>query len=201
MHYSQPLVVVTLLLACNLNQVSLAQNACDDLSRKAKAHGNETISPEKHRRLQMQESFNRIDTDGNGVLTLAEVAAQKTSDQGYRREDADAINAQIIEIDRNMDGFIQASEYEELMAEGTIYGQPPNFSEVARSGRIDYCQLSTSLALHHGRTEFEKRDNNNDSIISFKEYFEYMETTRSIKLDQGGTADGAIKRLQPCHRM
>jgi hypothetical protein len=120
--------------------------------------------------MQVKESFNLVDTDGNGALTRAEVAARKTSDQGYRHEQVDALTAQIIEKDRNMDGFLQASEYGELMAEGTVYGPAPDFPVVARGGRIDYCQLTTRLAMHHGRQYFSQRDTNKDNTISFREY-------------------------------
>jgi hypothetical protein len=199
MHYSQPLVVVTLLLACYLSPASLAQNTCDDLFRKANVSARGTVSLEEYREMQVQESFNRIDTDGNGALTRTEVAAQETSDSGYKREDVDALNAQIIKIDRNMDGFLQASEYGELMAEGTVYGRPPNFTDVTKSGRIDYCQLSTGLALHHGRQNFAERDTNNDNTISFKEYVAHADITSTIKRQQG-TTDGALTHKECLER-
>lgn len=72
-------------------------------------------------------------------------------EQKYKRKEAHALNSQIIRFDSNMDGFIQASEYEKLKAEGTIYGAAPNFSEVSRNGRADYCELATNIGQHHVR--------------------------------------------------
>lgn len=77
--------------------------------------------------------------------------ANRDYERKYKRKEADALNSQIIRIDRNMDGFIQASEYEKLKAEGTIYGAAPNFSEVSRNGRADYCELATNIGLHYVR--------------------------------------------------
>ena len=81
----------------------------------------------------------------------AGVTVNRDSERKYKRKEAHALNSQIIRVDRNMDGFIQASEYEKLKAEGTIYGAAPNFSEVSRNGRADYCELATQIGLHHGR--------------------------------------------------
>ena len=78
-------------------------------------------------------------------------AANRDSERKYKQKEVDALNSQIIRIDRNMDGFIQASEYEKLKAEGTIYGAAPNFSEVSRNGRADYCELETNIGLHYVR--------------------------------------------------
>ena len=78
-------------------------------------------------------------------------AANRDSERKYKRKETDALNSQIIRIDKNMDGFIQASEYEKLKAEGTIYGTAPNFSEVSRNGRADYCELVTNIGLHYAR--------------------------------------------------
>jgi hypothetical protein len=75
----------------------------------------------------------------------------RDSERKYKRKETDALNSQIIRIDRNMDGFIQASEYEKLKAEGTVYGAAPNFSEVSRNGRADYCELETNIELHYVR--------------------------------------------------
>jgi hypothetical protein len=77
--------------------------------------------------------------------------ANRNSERKYKRKETDALNSQIIRIDGNMDGFIQASEYEKLKTEGTIYGAAPNFSEVSRNGRADYCELETSIELHYAR--------------------------------------------------
>ncbi|MDH3979833.1 MAG: hypothetical protein OEU91_04890 [Gammaproteobacteria bacterium] len=196
MHYSQPLAVATLLLVCCSSQNSLAQNSCDDLFKKANVSSNGTVSLEEYREMQLQEGFNRIDTDRNGALTRLEIAAQKTADSGYKSEEVDALIAQVVNIDRNMDGFLQASEYGELVAEGTVYGLPPDFSEVASDGSIDYCQLSTSLAMHQSRRDFAARDTNNDNAISFNEYVAHADIASTIKQQQGG-ADGAIT-LKEC---
>jgi Ca2+-binding EF-hand superfamily protein len=196
MHYSQPLVAATLWLACCSSQASSTQDTCDDLFKQANVSASGTVSLEEYRKMQLQERFNRDDTDGNGSLTIVEVAARRASDTGYKSEHADALNAQVIKIDQNMDGYLQASEYAELMAEGTVYGRPPDFSEVARSGRIDYCQLSTRLALHQGRQNFAARDTDNDNSISFKEYVTQADISSPI-MRQQGTADGAIT-LKDC---
>lgn len=67
----------------------------------------------------------------------------------YKKKEVDALNAQIIRIDKNMDGYVQRSEYATLKAEGTIYGTAPNYSEVSTNGRVDYCQLVTRLGTDH----------------------------------------------------
>ena len=196
MHYSRPMVVVMLLSVCYTSQASSAHNICDKQFKGANVSADETVPLEEYRKRQVQENFNRIDTDRNGALTRAEFTVRQASDRGYKREEVDALNAQVIRMDRNMDGFLQASEYGGLMAEGTVYGPPPNFSEVARNGRIDYCELSTSLGLHHARRNFSGRDTNKDSVISFKEYVEHAGFTNAVKQPQGAT-DGAIT-LEEC---
>ena len=196
MHYSRPMVVIMLLSVCYTSQASSAHNICDKQFKRANVSADETVPLEEYRKKQVQENFNRIDTDRNGALTRAEFTVRQVSDRGYKREEVDALNAQVIRMDRNMDGFLQASEYGGLMAEGTVYGPPPNFSEVARNGRIDYCELSTSLGLHHARQNFSGRDTNKDNVISFKEYVAHADITNAVKRQQDAT-DGAIT-LEEC---
>ena len=72
-------------------------------------------------------------------------------DLKYKKKEAGALNVQTIRIDRNMDGYVKKSEYAILKAEGTIYGAVPDFSEVAKNGRADYCGLDTRLGMEHSR--------------------------------------------------
>lgn len=173
MHHSLTIVVITLFSVCYTSQASSENNTSEVRSMRANVSAGQQVSPEESRKIRAQKNFNLIDTNGNGALSRMEFADRPLPDQGYWYKKVDVLNAQIMRLDRNMDGFLQASEYGKLMVEGSVYGTLPNFSEISSNDRIDYCQLTTSIATHHARINFAVRDTNNDNTISFEEYVTY----------------------------
>ena len=69
-----------------------------------------------------------------------------------------------------MDGYIEASEFENLVTKGTFYESKPEFSELTERKKLDYCELSTHMGQTLARNNFAIRDTNNDKVVSFKEY-------------------------------
>jgi len=119
--------------------------------------------------------FNRIDKDGNGKLTVAEFSARPFPDREYTLKHYNALEAQVIYSDKNMDGYIQASEYVNLVTKGTFYESKPKFSEITKREKLDYCQLGTNMGQKLARNNFASRDTNNDKVMSFKEYVAVIE--------------------------
>ena len=48
-----------------------------------------------------------------------------------------------------MDGYVQTYAHATLKEAGTVDGTAPNYSEVTKNGRVDYCQLVTKLGTDH----------------------------------------------------
>ena len=119
--------------------------------------------------------FNRIDKDDNGTLTVAEFSARPFPDREYTLKHYNALEAQVIYSDKNMDGYIQASEYENLVTKGTFYESKPEFSEITNREKLDYCLLSTNMGQTLARNNFTLRDTNNDKVMSFREYVAAIE--------------------------
>ena len=119
--------------------------------------------------------FNRTDKDGNGTLTMAEFFVRPFPDREYTLKNYKALEAQVIYSDKNMDGYIQASEYENLVTKGTFYESKPEFSELIKRKKLDYCELSTHMGQTLARNNFALRDTNNDKVVSFKPYAAVME--------------------------
>jgi len=168
MRYS--VIVITLLSVCYAAPVISENNTGEKLLRGAKASANQQVFPHMHQKIRAQLSFDLIDSNSNGALSRKEFTVRSSPRREYRHEEINVLNAQIIRLDSNMDGFLQASEYANLVTEGSVYGALPEFSEVSENDRIDYCRLTTKLGTHHALRNFVAHDADNDDSISFEEY-------------------------------
>eukprot|EP00794_Sanderia_malayensis_P020133 gene20133-22106_t len=136
---------------------------------------------------ELQEAFSLFDIDGNGVVSMQEIAAvMKSIGMEYSDED---INEMIHIVDKDEDGEIGFDDFHDLMKETILRGVQEddmkrtfNVFDTDGDGYITpnelhilFTNLGENVNINEAAEILEEADADSDGLLDFKDFKAYFE--------------------------